>query len=235
MEYGGNRCFSSVLKSRAYNRIPSNFDTLDLWRLWKSSVVMLVVQDGVWCFVGIWNGICDPNLIKKDVNICLRIPHAGLATHTRGASYSRGGILPNVTVLSGNMIPFGFEEEQRNPDLAQFTDLEAEPPAKRVKKISWTAYPMVLKDPREKLMIDERNKTLCLFKKSLLEKLWTQRILAGLNMCDWTWQHVTREKVGLTRFTQPNSHHQRSFIIFQTSGAILAWNMNSLGIWVRFC
>ena len=32
------------------------------------------------------------------------------------------------------MIPFGFEEEQRNPDLAQFTDLEAEPPAKRVKK-----------------------------------------------------------------------------------------------------
>ena len=144
MEYGGNRCFSSVLKSRAYNRIPSNFDTLDLWRLWKSSVVMLVVQDGVWCFVGIWNGICDPNLIKKDVNICLRIPHAGLATHTRGASYSRGGILLNVTVLSGNMIPFGFEEEQRNPDLAQFTDLEGEPPAKRVKKISWTAYPMSL-------------------------------------------------------------------------------------------
>ena len=86
--------------------------------------------------MGIWNGICDPNLIKKDVNICLRIPHAGLATHTRGASYSRGGILLNVTVLSGNMIPFGLEEEQRNPDLAQFTDLEAEPPAKRVKKIS---------------------------------------------------------------------------------------------------
>ena len=156
-----------------------------------------------------------------------------------GNAYQGGIVLqgwhPTVTVLSGNMIPFGFEEEQRNPDLAQFTDLEAEPPAKRVKKISWTAYPMVLKDPREKLMIDERNKTLCLFKKSLLEKLWTQRILAGLNMCDWTWQHVTREKVGLTRVTQPNSHHQRSFIIFQTSGAILAWNMNSLGIWERFC
>ena len=47
MQYGGNRCFSSVLKSRAYNRIPSNFDTLDLWRLWKSSVVVLAVQDGV--------------------------------------------------------------------------------------------------------------------------------------------------------------------------------------------
>ena len=142
MEYGGNRCFSSVLRSRAYNRIPSNFDTLDLWRLWKSSVVMLVVQDGVSCFVGIWNGICDPNLIKKDANICLRNPHAGLATHTRGASYprgasySRGGILLNVNVLSGNMIPFGFEEEQRNPDLAQFMDSEAEPPAKCVKKIS---------------------------------------------------------------------------------------------------
>ena len=44
------------------------------------------------------------------------------------ASYS------NVTVLSGNMVPFGFEEEQRNPDLAPFTDAEAEPPAKRVKK-----------------------------------------------------------------------------------------------------
>ena len=35
----------------------------------------------------------------------------------------------------------------------------------------------------------EKHKTLCLFKKSLLEKLWAQRILAGLNMCDWTWQH----------------------------------------------
>jgi len=30
---------------------------------------------------------------------------------------------------------------------------------------------MVSKDPREKLMIDERNKTVCFFKKSLLEKL----------------------------------------------------------------
>ena len=47
MEYAGNLGFSSVLKSRAYNRIPSNFDTLDLWRLLKSSVVVLVVQDGV--------------------------------------------------------------------------------------------------------------------------------------------------------------------------------------------
>ena len=84
--------------------------------------------------MGIWNGISDPNLIKKDVNICLRIPHAGLATHTRGASYSRGGILLNVSVFSGNMVPFGFEEEQRNPDLAQFADAEAEPPAKRVNK-----------------------------------------------------------------------------------------------------
>ena len=44
---GGIVGLSSVLKSRAYNRIPSNFDTLDLWRLWKSSVVVLVVQDGV--------------------------------------------------------------------------------------------------------------------------------------------------------------------------------------------
>ena len=47
MVYGGNLGFPSVLKSTAYNRIPSNFDTLGLWRLWKSSVVVLVVQDGV--------------------------------------------------------------------------------------------------------------------------------------------------------------------------------------------
>ena len=81
-----------------------------------------------------WNGICSLDLVKNDINICLRSPHAGTATHTGGASYSRGGILLNVTVLSGNMVPFGFEEEQRNPDLAPFTDAEAESPAKRVKK-----------------------------------------------------------------------------------------------------
>ena len=28
------------------------------------------------------------------------------------------------------MVPFGFEEEQQNPDLAQFADAEAEPPRK---------------------------------------------------------------------------------------------------------
>ena len=57
------------------------------------------------------------------------------ASYSRGGIVrSRGGILLNVTVLSGNMVPFGFEEEQRNPDLAQFTDAEAELPAKRVKK-----------------------------------------------------------------------------------------------------
>jgi hypothetical protein len=32
------------------------------------------------------------------------------------------------------MVPFGFEEEQQNPDLSQFTDAEAKPPAKHVKK-----------------------------------------------------------------------------------------------------
>ena len=47
MEYGGNCCFSSVLNSRAYNRIPWNFDTFDLWRLWKFSIVVLVVRDRV--------------------------------------------------------------------------------------------------------------------------------------------------------------------------------------------
>ena len=48
----------------------------------------------------------------------------------------QGGIVLHVSVFSGNMVPFGFEEEQRNPDLAQFADAEAEPPAKRVKQIS---------------------------------------------------------------------------------------------------
>ena len=52
----------------------------------------------------------------------------------RGGIVLQGGILLNVIVLSGNMVPFGFEEEKRNPDLAPFTDAEAEPPAKRVKK-----------------------------------------------------------------------------------------------------
>ena len=51
-----------------------------------------------------------------------------------GGIVLQGGILLNLTVLSGNMVPFGFEEEQRNPDLAPFTDAEAEPPAKRVKE-----------------------------------------------------------------------------------------------------
>ena len=43
---------------------------------------------------------------------------------------------------------------------------------------------MVLKDPREKLMIDERNKTLwlCLFKKSLLEKVLSRVKHVRLNM-----------------------------------------------------
>ena len=66
----------------------------------------------------------------------LENPTCKTGTAYQGASYSRGGILLNVSVFSGNMVPFGFEEEQRNPDLAQFADAEAEPPAKRVKKIS---------------------------------------------------------------------------------------------------
>ena len=43
-------------------------------------------------------------------------------------------------------------------------------------------------------MIDERNKTLCLFKKSLLEKLWAQRILTGLNMCHVRLDMTARDK-----------------------------------------
>ena len=42
MEYVENRYFSSILKNCVYNHIPSNFDILDLWRLWKSSVVVRI-------------------------------------------------------------------------------------------------------------------------------------------------------------------------------------------------
>ena len=90
-----------------------------------------------------------------------------------GASYSRGGILLNVTVLSGNMVPFGFEEEQRNPDLARLKmrKLSRQPNASKNKLNSLSNG--FNRSYREKLMIDERNKTLwlCLFKKSLLEKV----------------------------------------------------------------
>jgi hypothetical protein len=43
-------------------------------------------------------------------------------------------MLLNINVFNANMVRFGFEEEQQNPDLSQFTDAEAEPPAKHVKK-----------------------------------------------------------------------------------------------------
>ena len=79
-------------------------------------------------------------------------------------------------------------------------------------------------------MIDERNKTLCLFKESLLEK-----VLSGVKHVRLDMTARDKGKVRVTRVTQPHSHHQRSFIIFQISGAILAWNMNSLGIRVRCC
>ena len=62
-------------------------------------------------------------------------------TCRNGNAYGGGIVLQgwhptHDTVSSGNMVPFGFEEEQRNPDLAPFTDGEAEfeQPAKRVKK-----------------------------------------------------------------------------------------------------
>ena len=91
MKYGENLKFSSFFKNRIYNYISLNFDILDLWRLWKSSIVGLIVQDEILYFMSIWNGICDRNLIKKNVNIYLKIPYAGLIIHTRGTSYSRWG------------------------------------------------------------------------------------------------------------------------------------------------
>jgi hypothetical protein len=50
MEYVENRYFSSVLKNRVYNYITSNFDILDLWRLWKSSVVVRMECDIFWVY-----------------------------------------------------------------------------------------------------------------------------------------------------------------------------------------
>ena len=144
-------------------------------------------------------------------------------THTRGASYSRGGILLNVSVFSGNMVPFGFEEEQRNPDLAQFAD-------------AWTASQMRQKNKLNSLSnglkrsyreVDdwwEKHKTLCLFKKSLLEKLWTQRILAELNMCDWTWQH------GHTTSFSPSKvvHYFPNFRNYFSMEYEQPWNMGKI-------
>ena len=65
MEYGGNRCFSSVLSSRAYYRIPWNSGSLDLLRFPKFSVLDFGVQEGVWCCMGMWAGICDSKLRKN--------------------------------------------------------------------------------------------------------------------------------------------------------------------------
>jgi hypothetical protein len=43
-------------------------------------------------------------------------------------------MLLNINVFNANMVRFGCEEEQQNPDLSQFTDAETKPPAKHVKK-----------------------------------------------------------------------------------------------------
>ena len=44
MKYGENLNFSSFFfKNRIYNYISLNFDILDLWRLWKSSIVGLII------------------------------------------------------------------------------------------------------------------------------------------------------------------------------------------------
>ena len=50
------------------------------------------------------------------------------STTTSIRSVEFGELWPRI-LLSGD-----FEEAQRNPDLAQFTDAEAESPAKRIKK-----------------------------------------------------------------------------------------------------
>ena len=75
-----------------------------------------------------------PQFDQKRCQHMLENPTCRTGNAYQGGIVLQGGILLNVRVFSGNMVPFGFEEEQRNPDLAQFADAEAEPPAKRVKK-----------------------------------------------------------------------------------------------------
>ena len=176
-----------------------------------------------------------PQFDQKRCQHMLENPTCKTGNAYQGASYSRGGILLNVSIQwkYGTIWVRGRTAKSRLGPVCGCGSWTASQTRQKNKLNSLSNG--IKRSYREVDDWWEKHKTLCLFKKSLLEKLWTQRILAGLNMCDWTWQHVPREKVRLTRVTQPHSHHQRSFIIFQTSGAILAWNMNSLGIWVRFC
>ena len=176
-----------------------------------------------------------PQFDQKRCQHMLENPTYNTGNAYQGASYSRGGILLNVSIQwkYGTIWVRGRTAKSRLGPVCGCGSWTASQTRQKNKLNSLSNG--IKRSYREVDDWWEKHKTLCLFKKSLLEKLWTQRILAGLNMCDWTWQHVPREKVRLTRVTQPHSHHQRSFIIFQTSEAILAWNMNSLGIWVRFC
>ena len=53
--------------------------------------------------------------------------------HT-GGGHRIPGMLLNINVFNGNMVPFRFEKKQQNPDLSQFTDAKTKPPLKHVKK-----------------------------------------------------------------------------------------------------
>ena len=215
----GEIVFSSVLSSRAYDRIPWNLVSLDLLRFPKFSVLAFGVQEGVWCCMGMWSGICDPNLIKRNISIYWSIPHAGTSripqNHRTPASHRTAGVAGYSLHVTDIYYYFGSSSS------IIFHTWPS----------SWLAFSP---SPQWPLRPERLMKRLHSLSRNIIWETMAHS-LRGLNTCSWTWQHVTREEARLTRVTELDFHHQRSIIIFQISGAIFAWNMISLGIWVRFC
>ena len=150
MEYGGNRCFSSVLSSRAYDRIPWNLGSLDLLRFPKFSVLAFGAQEGVWCYMGMWAGICDSKLRKNTPE-----PHA----YHRINAYHKIIVLQGAIVLqgvlsarNGNLSLFWFERQRNFPYLAQFT-------------VGFQSFSPMTTSPRA---VDEENTTAYFVKKYYL-------------------------------------------------------------------
>ena len=150
MEYGGNRCFSSVLSSRAYYRIPWNLGSFDLLRFPKFSVLAFGAQEGVWCCMGMWAGICDSKLRKNTPE-----PHA----YHRINAYHKIIVLQGAIVLqgvlsarNGNLSLFCFERQRNFPYLAQFT-------------VGFQSFSPMTTSPRA---VDEENTTAYFVKKYYL-------------------------------------------------------------------
>ena len=140
--------------------------------------------------------------------------HTTKSSYSREPSYSRGYLVHG----HGNLLLFWFERQRNFPHLAQFT-------------VGFQSFSPMTTSPRA---VDEENTTAYSVKKYYLRNHGLTGSYRGLNTCSWTWQNMTREKARLTRVTKLDFHHQRSIILSQISGAIFAWNMISLGVWVRF-